>query len=76
MNAGRKRQERGNVENADLSDEAPADVSNDCGLMAKSEGVQELSPGDRRILNAGLSVIMDIGRGEGAKRRKDCSLGR
>jgi len=32
-----------------LSDEAPADVSNDCGLMAKSEGVQELSPRDRRI---------------------------
>jgi hypothetical protein len=30
-----------------LSDEALADVSNDCGLMAKSEGVQELSPGWR-----------------------------
>ena len=32
---------------ADLSDEAPADVSNDCRRMAKSEDVQELSPGWR-----------------------------
>ena len=39
--AGWKRQEHENVEKADLSDEAPADVSNDCGLMAKSEGVQD-----------------------------------
>jgi hypothetical protein len=43
-------QECRNVENPDLSDEAPADVSNDCGLMAKSEGVKELSPGARRVL--------------------------
>jgi len=35
----------------------------------------EAEPRSLSDLNAGLSVIMDIGRGEGAKRSRDCSLG-
>jgi hypothetical protein len=42
---GWRGQECGRRRECRLVRRAPADVSNDCGLIAKSEGVRELSPG-------------------------------